>query len=244
MQEPTSHRYVVAAISALLFLEVALCIGCGPSSVSETATTKSEKKQQPSTRNEVASKADSDTQDGESHNRPLDLLILSPEVEKGAVSVTLEITNRGTEPIIWDREFSVFLTWKLTLDDGQVLRSEEIENHQLETGEQLRQRFVTVLPGQSLTKKFALTKSMRIFMHARKSVALPDGGSETFPVAGEQLVRYVIPPDSRVLRISVEYDGNDSDAGDGFSVYFRQRPEAIGVASRHVKSSQLKIQLK
>ena len=245
----TQHRVirrngVIAAISALLFLEFALCIGCGPSPPSANEPPNAEEKQQLSTSNEKLSDADRNVADIDPGASPLELAIISPELRNDGITLMLQITNRRHEPIIWDQEFSVFLTWQLSVDEERDISAEPIRDIQLKSGELPRERFVTVQSGQSLRKNIELTKSVRLFWHARGSVSIPDGGSEEVPVAGEQVVRYIIPERSRVIRISVQYDGDDSDARDGFAVYFRQRPETVGFARGKVRSNVVHVKLK
>ena len=234
------------AITTAMFLSIAVSPGCGPAPprAVDRSISPDTAESPPTRRGEGSEADDSDIADSGAVN-PLKIALTMPEITDGNIAVTLEATNRGTAPIIWDREFSVFLTWHVrTNDDGPELSEKWIEEIKDERGEGLRERFGPIKPGETLRKRIELTTSIRLFVHQRKSIATPDGGSEVVPVGGEQLARYVIPAESRILQISVEYNGDDFDAQDGFAVHFLERPESFGIARGRARSNEVRLKLR
>ncbi|HEV7281698.1 MAG TPA: hypothetical protein VGN57_15960 [Pirellulaceae bacterium] len=152
--------------------------------------------------------------------------------------VVLEIENQGQTAFTWDKEFSALVEWSVAAADGIALETVAVAKAE---GEPKKDRFVKLQPGESLSKEFELTKSALAFHHARGSFADPAGGSVIVPTAGEEFVRYVVAEDVRTVKVSAAYRGDDSDAADGFAVYFGVRPEKAGLPMERLETEVVKI---
>ena len=109
---------------------------------------------------------------------------------------------------------------------------------------EIHRRFAAIEAGHSLTKEFDLTRSVRKFWHTRGAISIPGGGSEVVPFAGEQLGKYEIPANCKSILVTVTYARENSDACDGFFVYFRERPESLDLAEGRFSTKTLRLALK
>ncbi|MFN0054049.1 MAG: hypothetical protein ACKV0T_17865 [Planctomycetales bacterium] len=165
------------------------------------------------------------------------LSIVKARAVDGDLACTLRIANRSQESIVWDGEFAVFLTWEVVDETGRSLLPEKVRDIDQELEQTDRGRFVSIAPGESYSREFRFSTSIRTFRHARAAIAGPDGGTVVVPVASEAIEKYVVPQESLSIRVTVQYDSLDPDAQDGFAAYFRMRPEAIQILKRQLKSN-------
>jgi hypothetical protein len=156
----------------------------------------------------------------------------------GAVVATVK--NIGDIDFQWDSEFSVLMKWDVRNKSGTELKesrlSEELEHEKAEVSD----RFVTLHPGETVTKEVKLFTSFRDFFYARAYTS--DENPVHYPVGGEMLSRFE-PDGAHRARVQLEYDGTNDLSLDGFAVCFGDRPESIGLPRTVVKSNSIEVEV-
>jgi hypothetical protein len=78
------------------------------------------------------------------------------------VVVRLTVTNDGTDPIVWDSAFTLFLQWRVQSLEGAWVATQDVSEVKPPTPDEVARRFVSIGSGHTLSKDFELTKAFRI----------------------------------------------------------------------------------
>jgi hypothetical protein len=129
-------------------------------------------------------------------------LVLVPlgEQRRDHLAFRVEVVNTGNTPFDWDREFSAGLIWDVNSSEGSGLEPSSIGSHPDSLSSNLKGRFVTITPGQTLSKEFVITERVPIFtsrvMHYR------DGHRN---LGDEELECFRIPDSTTGVTIRLRY---------------------------------------
>jgi type II secretory pathway component PulM len=164
-------------------------------------------------------------------------------VPQDEVTIEVTVTNDGTRPIGWDREFAVFMDWHVTTDKGVELKSVPIADVQRPAPDSWKSRFVTIAPSKSLSKQVKLTDG---FLEFFSGVGYSPGNANPIPVAGEKRVKFVLPSGTRSLKIQVRYIGLQGIGHPemGFAMEFGQGARAVGLPEEEVTSNTIELSVK
>jgi len=156
--------------------------------------------------------------------------------EKLAINVT--VINISEKPIGWDSEFSFFLGWNL----GGLAQKESPTPIE-QTKESLsRERFVTIAPGDRLSRDVVLTKPFRAFGYE-------GGGDGDFDHPAEPIRDYEVmasfelPKRYRQFSIGLEYDGSSPGAFGAFKDLFGFAPDEVNIWRGSCTSNVLDIKI-
>ncbi len=166
---------------------------------------------------------------GESPTLRLELSPAGPQ-SRERLAVRLEVINDTPNPVLWDREFSVYSTWRLRIDESLDVtpwdeawgcrdKAQLWQVAGLPDGLLADTRFVVLKPGKRLAKEIELTKWHRQcgysinFIETRPTLPGEPLFLGCFPVGGECQVRFIVPamadpPEIKRIDVHVEYDPN------------------------------------
>ena len=168
------------------------------------------------------------------------------EQSKDRIAVEIEIRNEGKTPFVWDSEFSVFMRWSVTTDSGQCLEPQGISDVEDEPTDNRESRFVTIAPGQSLSKRVELTRAFRKFIYGYGLIIPDKGDPYTIPNAYQELARFAIPEDVKSVRVQVQYEGISLPGAESFASFmleFGVNPVKVGLLDEGLRSNELQISL-
>jgi hypothetical protein len=152
------------------------------------------------------------------------------------VAVKLTVTNQGDSPIVWDRDFCCFLKWHVKREDWTEIEPKHIKDDPAPTPGMMRERFVTLAPGESLSSgEILLSQSIKVLSSGRGT--LPGGAHVA--VGSEERVRFEVPKSSKCLTVGLEYSVDNDDKGGFFSVFGRTVDEAK-LPQGHYKATSLR----
>jgi hypothetical protein len=120
------------------------------------------------------------------------------------IVVRLTVTNQSDSPLVWDSVFSPFLKRRVYTLDGDAVSWETVSYLKQPAPVNVDARFVTVLPGHSLSKDINLTYALQMFISGH---AIPSHQ----PTGFEEMGRFEVPLFARGLHILVQYDLNMDD---------------------------------
>ncbi|MDB5348667.1 MAG: hypothetical protein JWP89_7044 [Schlesneria sp.] len=155
--------------------------------------------------------------------------------------VRIDVTNCTSGPIVWDSEFASFVCWDLRSDDGSRIEPISVKNLDRTESSVKKSRFVTIRPGELLSKSFDLTSPFRHLTHGHGSVISSNGAYFHVPTGVEEYVRFALPTTARDVLMSVQYNG-DEDFG-GFNSWFGYSPAEIELWAGRTKSNEIRIPL-
>jgi hypothetical protein len=124
------------------------------------------------------------------------------------IRVAVEVTNKSNIICGWDKEFSVFLAWRLCVDeDDYWLQSVPILASIKQTQQSLsKTRFVQLRPMDHLCKTVVLTQPFRNFTVKSR---LKSGHRHASQFHGyERMSKFTIPRHAKSLHVQLEYLGN------------------------------------
>jgi hypothetical protein len=165
---------------------------------------------------------------------PIRLSIRAVGTPHDANRFRVTVTNVGAVPVGWDRQFVAFLKWRFTDDAGEPLPTTE-PSDQHEPQPNHRERFVTLMPGTSLSKEFDLAKPLATFVSGHGSFDVGD-----IPTGYEELVRFILPDRPTRVKVEVAYAPQGDDLG-GFHVWFGFDARDVRLGLDECKSSNATI---
>jgi hypothetical protein len=187
-------------------------------------------------------------------------LVLTPvgEATHDRIGVRVEAVNDGKVPLAFDPEFAAPLTWRLRVndrDDVELWYPTQREHWLLSgleggPGSWSRSRFVTIKPGDRLTKEVVLTEPHRQIGYRLQQIRDPQGNVHPgeVPMGTECLARLVVPklaPQGAVdtLRVRLDYNEPDDRLRTAFQSLFRFEPEDVGLWAGTCRSNELDFRL-
>jgi hypothetical protein len=192
--------------------------------------------------NEASSKKDDEDQKAtDADNRSPVSLRISPQgaQRRDHVVLLVEVRNVSSRPLAWDREWSIFLQWRVLYDDANTLTSPDtVDSRMTQTKESLdRKRFLVIKPGGACEKECTLTEPFRRFRIDPISI---EGQKHPTMFRGyEEMVKYVIPKSVRRMRVQMEYD-TFRQVG-AFRDLFGFRWDEVGLPGWDAKSNEVVI---
>jgi hypothetical protein len=165
---------------------------------------------------------------------------LAQRPRRSAFRVKAEVVNISDKPFGWDKEFAVFLYWRLLTPDGKLLYRQVVEKDLEKTNKALgRERFVNIEPGGRLSKVVNLTEGFREFMQ-QPIGGMPGVKEATKFTAHENIVRYEIPKTVARVQLSLQYQ-TDLGAVPGFRAMFGFDESEANLLIRQVDSNELEV---
>jgi hypothetical protein len=169
------------------------------------------------------------------HSVPLlQITPLTDTASNDVPAIRLDVVNNGASSLGWDREFSIFLTWHLIVDDVSVcpiVISQPQSDFKVSTE---RNRFVKIDPGERVSRVFFITSGFRRFEYG---AGIVDSVHAQLG-AWEQLVRFEVRKGARQLKIWVEY-GEYQYGNACFQHYFGYPPDQVNLPLSISKSNEL-----
>ncbi len=153
-------------------------------------------------------------------------LVPSGRQRPDRVVLKATVTNNTDSPLAWDREFCIFLSWRLSAD-GQDLRPEYLESLPPPAPAELHTRFVVLDPGHALSREIELTRGFRLFAsgHSTRRVGV-NGAFVHQAFANEEIARYRIPEALGRVTVSLDYCIT-FDGSRGFYSWFGDNCETL-----------------
>jgi hypothetical protein len=154
--------------------------------------------------------------------------------------INIEVKNTSSKDIGWDREFSVFLLWKVTGDRRDPIEPVTGMVIGAKNKGPLKERFVTVEPGKSLVKTINIARDFRSYW--TDELMHPTVHTIHGSVGRERNQRFPIDRRFREVDIEVEYRNFERETL-GFPDVFGAWPKDAGLWEGSEKSNALRIVL-
>ena len=160
---------------------------------------------------------------------------------KDQLVLRMTATNNSPTAIVWDSKFSVFMDWKIKVDETFVFPAEASA---LERSPDTisPNRFVTLCPGQCLTADVSLG-SLRTFSTGHGSFVSSEGHYGHIPTAYESIVAYRLPETARRMSVTVAYDTKSVDTigGDVFRFHFGFPQSSVNLPTERIASNEITV---
>jgi hypothetical protein len=164
------------------------------------------------------------------------ILEKKPQGDAERPHIKVSVTNNSKAAIAWDKQFSVFLHWHASYEDGTPV--ETLPNYDVArpTEEEVNSRFVVLAPGETVSKSLDLTDAIRSFgsgtMHSREQRHAAYTGFEYY-------FRFSADDRDKSIIISLEYKIGMNGWG-GFRAWTGRDPNAYQFFEGDAASNDLR----
>lgn len=166
-------------------------------------------------------------------------IIGQPRMDQLVLRMT--VVNNSPTAIVWDSKFTVFMDWKIKVDE-EIVFPTEVSVLERSPDIVSPNRFVTLCPGQCLTADVSLS-SLRTFSTGHGSFVSPEGHYAHIPTAYESIVAYRLPETARRMSVTVAYDTNSVDTigGDVFRFHFGFPQSRVNLPDEKLASNEITV---
>jgi hypothetical protein len=170
----------------------------------------------------------------------------------GRIQLQLKVTNTGTNALILDKELVAGFAFEFRselregsfYDQNFYAQEREVTFKELSklpkpATNSIKDRFVSLAPGKSLSQTYDLSKPMRAEVDGHATTNSTDGVKRHDGSYYEALMRCRVPRPVKKILIDVSYDQNWQQAAQQFAQWYGRRAEDIGLWAGRAHSNTI-----